>query len=175
MITERTTRQIQSALVLCLLCMFCSTTQAQIYKSVDKEGKVTYSDQASPDANEVAPKPPNTAKAIEVSPQPVAPAAEEKAPVYNSVTITSHSNDSVIANGLVPFTVSAKTTPPLLDNHLLRLSIDGSFHSAGRDSFQVKGLPRGEHFLQVIAVDGQGSPLEQSEQIRLFVHRPSSN
>jgi hypothetical protein len=153
--------------ILVILIMSPLSATAQIYKSVDADGKVTFTDQ--PDGN-------TKSEAVEIStpntlPAVAAPATPRTKPVsgnnYSSVAITSPTNNSIIANGLLPFTVTANTQPSLQEGHTLQLKINGEIHSTSTGS-----MPRGEHQFQVLVIDEDKQVLKQSAPVKVFVYRP---
>jgi len=150
------------------------SSYSQIYKSVDENGKITFSDQAEPGADTVNVKEPNTSQAIEVPAVVVALPEELAANTYKSLRITHPGNDSVIANGLMAFTVSTSISPTLNDKHQLQLIVDGQNHSTSRDSFTINSIDRGEHVLQVAVIDANGNVLKTSPEVAIFAYRPST-
>lgn len=147
---------------------------SQVYKSVDKDGNTSFSDQANPDAKQIEVQPANSAKSVKASNTATSQPREAAAKAYN-VRISSPKNDTVIANGLVAFTVNVTLSPALQDGHQLQLSIDGAAHSKSRQkSFTIETLNRGEHRLQVAVIDSKGNIISQSVSIKVFAHRPST-
>ncbi len=156
-----------------MLLFYIGNSYSQVYKSVDENGKITFSDTPAPSASEVEVREPNTVKSIDVSAKPEQ-IKELKVTVSSyDIAITHPQNNSVIANGLVPFTISTKVAPTLQKEHQLQLTIDGSIHSTSKSSFKINGIARGEHSLRVAVIDGEGKVLKQSKPIKIFVHRPS--
>ncbi|ARN73580.1 DUF4124 domain-containing protein [Oceanicoccus sagamiensis] len=158
---------------LCLLFIGLNTS-AQVYKSVDKDGNVSYSDQPAPDAKPVEIQETNSAKSVEV-PIAVEPLPTALAPnSYDMLRINSPANDGIIANGLVPFTVTTSVKPQLKKGHKLQLSIDGVAQDTGQGNFTVNSISRGEHRLQVAIIDANGTILKQSANVKVFAYRPST-
>ncbi len=150
------------------------TASAQVYKTVDQDGKVTFSDKKAPEAEAVELQEPNTAKPVEV-PIAVEPLPEALSPnSYDILSITSPANDSVIANGLVPFTVTTKVKPKLKSGHQLQLTIDGVAQGLSQGNFTVESISRGEHTLKISIVDANGNMLKQSAAVKVFAYRPST-
>ena len=148
---------------------------AEIYKTTDKDGNVVYTDNPSPS------RPSEKVKLKPITPLPPAeyiapPSPRSQKPEsdysYETLTITSPANDSVIHNnGNVLVNVSVK--PALLGNHKLRLLVDGEVLAGPQknNTFAIENMFRGTHQLQVEIVDGKGKSLMQTASV-IHVHRP---
>ncbi len=164
-----------AGLLICLLTvLFNSNSIAQVYKSTDDQGHVTFSDTADTNADEIELPQPNTVKAIEIPPKQKVVAEDTATGKNYVVNISNPVNDSVIANGLVGFTVTTEISPALNKSHQLQLSIDGKVHSHSRGTFSVSRINRGPHSLKVTLIDDKGATLAQSSLINVFAYRPSN-
>ncbi len=163
------------ALTLSLSLMIPATSSiAEVYKTVNEDGSVIFSDQSNPKAKTVEIQSTNTVKAVKAS-NVRAPQPTKVATKAYKITINSPDNDTVIANGLVPFTVSTSVSPSLKEGHQLQLSIDGNVHSKGQTkNIVVESILRGEHQLRVSVIDADGKVISQSAAVKVFAHRPSS-
>ncbi|MEE8059421.1 MAG: DUF4124 domain-containing protein [Pseudomonadales bacterium] len=122
-------------LVLTLLLALITSADnsfAQVYKTVDDDGKASFSDKPNPSAEKVELRAPNTAKPIETSAKASAPAKAATAGESYQVSISSPQNNALVVNGLVPFTVSTQVSPTLQKEHQLQLSIDGSIYGTSK-------------------------------------------
>ena len=149
-------------------------TSSKIYKTVDENGNVSFSDQPSAQSSEVEISTPNIAQAAQPRP---AKQADNTAPEqgYQSLEITRPSNETMIPNGLVPLNVLAKISPSLQPGHQLQLTINGSVHSTSSNgNFRVESLQRGQHKLQVTVIDDSGQPLKTSAIVSVFARRPGA-
>jgi len=141
-----------------------------VYKSVDEQGRVTFGDKNTAQATAVVIEATNTTPAIE--PREINN-SEPQATGYATLAISAPANDSIIANGLVPFWVTVTVQPKLTADHQLQLLIDGQVTtSTNATRIQVPGLSRGQHTLQVRINDPSGRILKQSEKVALFAYRP---
>lgn len=164
-----------SLLVLTILTslLFISThAHSQVYKSVDKNGNPIFSDTPGPNADEIIIRQPNTAKPTEI-PSRLNPEQEQEDATNYHVSITDPLNNSVIANGLLPFKVAAKVTPALEEGHQLQLRIDGSIHGSGLGSFTVNGVARGQHTFVMAVVDSENKVLATSATVSIYAYRPN--
>lgn len=159
--------------VLCVLVVVLgSYATAQVYKSTDEQGNVTFSDTADANADEVHLSPPNTVKAVDIPTEPPTPTETAADDAY-VVVVSSPANDSVIANGLVGFTVTTRISPKLASGHQLQLTIDGEVHSNSQGTFRVDSISRGPHSLRVALINDKGAMLAQSSPVNVFAYRPS--
>jgi hypothetical protein len=154
------------------------SASAQIYKHVDEDGNVTFSDTPSEDAqrievnptNTTQPPPANAFPALPPEPEPVAGESYE-------VAITSPANETIIPRGPGNFSVTASVSPSLGPDHKLQLMMDGSPREEPQTStaWDLTNVFRGEHNLQVAIIDAEGEQLGISEPVTVFVFRPSTN
>lgn len=159
-----------------LLLMLPALVQAQIYKSVDEQGNVSYSDQPPDDGKQgekLELPPTNTAPAIETRPRQASEQPEEPAP-EPKVTIVTPENDTVIPMGPGNFSVQAAATPTLRSGELLQLTIDGKpYGEAQRDTrWSLTGMFRGGYDLEVARLDADGEIIARSDTVRVYVMRP---
>ena len=94
--------------LLSALTLAPNTTVAQVYKTVDEGGRVTFTDSPEPaaEAEAVKVQQPNTAKPIEAREPIQAKAKPAASSGYKSLLITDPANDGIISNGLAGFSVS---------------------------------------------------------------------
>ncbi len=158
--------------------LFTTGAQAQIYKSVDGQGRVTYSDTPPADSNSEAVElqPTNTTPSTPV-PTRSAPVAEATQPAASApvVTITAPGDESTIPMGGGIFDVAASVTPALTAGQMLQLDIDGEPWGEPQDSgnWHLENVFRGAHDLTVTLLDATGEAVTQSESVRVYVLRPS--
>lgn len=152
----------------------------EIYRWVDKDGIVHYSDQpGSPDAKRVDMPGLNThgappAPAAAPSTQGNGGQAQPAAPAYGSLKILSPtSTDSYYgADAAVPVTLSLDGE--LQSGHTVVLFLDAARVKTFQGlSGQLTGLSRGMHFLRAAVLNEAGSPVITSEQVTFSVQQPS--
>jgi hypothetical protein len=153
----------------------------EIYKWVDKDGVVHYSDQpGSPDAKKVIIAAPNSYQGPAATAAP-APSRqgngsqqEPAAPPYGSLRILSPtSKDSYFgADATVPVTLALDGE--LQDGHSIVLFLDAARVKDFQGlSGQLTGLSRGMHFVRAAVLNEAGKPLVTSEQVTFSVQQPS--
>jgi hypothetical protein len=169
-------------LLLCLLVLMPQLVTAQIFRSVDEHGNVTFSDtppNSGPSEQiEVRQTNRTPAPAVIESLEPAADTApEETAAGAYSVAITSPENETTIAMGPGNFSVSAAVEPAPGQGGLLQLFIDGSPSGEPQagGTWSLTNVFRGAHDLTVAVVDSKGARLAESAAVRVYVLRPSVN
>jgi hypothetical protein len=157
---------------LAFLSLVCS---AQVYKHVDEDGNVTYTD-----------KPPAESELIEIrEPNTLAPPPKidypKKAPkaaaTSYDVKITSPAPETVIPRGPGNFSVSASVSPSLQSGAQLQLLLDGVKEGEPQrgSSWALTNVYRGARELSVAVIDARGKELARSEPVTIYVFRPSKN
>ncbi len=167
-----------------LLLFFCTllgmTASAQVYRVVDEDGNVTYTDQPPADAEPVDIREPNISAPPSAEAFPAPPPeqiSDEGASSGYKVAITAPANETIIPRGPGNFSVSASVTPALGRDHMLQLLLDGEPRQEPQTgtSWALTNVFRGEHNLTVAVVDKEGKRLSTSAPVKVFVFRPSSN
>jgi hypothetical protein len=166
-------------LACCIAC--CAlTASAQVYKHVDKDGNITFTDNPPPNSQAVDLQAPNTVAPPAASAYPPssrAAAKPESTSDNYKLSITSPADETIIARGPGNFSVSASITPALSNGHMLQLFMDGSPLQAAQtgSSWSLTNVFRGEHSIEVAVVDKDGKSKARSAPIKVYVFRPSSN
>jgi hypothetical protein len=169
-------------LLIVALLLLPQLSTAQIYKTVDANGNVSYSD--TPPANgpseQVQLRETNSTPAPEMT-EPATPdpagAPDDSGGVSYSVAIASPANETTIAMGPGIFSVSAAVEPALEQGLLLQLFVDGSPSGSPQSSndWTLTNVFRGAHDLSVAVVGKGGDQLATSAPVRVYVLRPSVN
>jgi hypothetical protein len=149
-----------------------------IYKSLDAEGNVVYSDTPSIGAEKITPPPITTVKSGPVL-KPEQPAAEDKdkkAPTsYTSFSILQPVNDITIWDNQGSIPVSLKLEPELdTDNgHGVWVYIDGRAMVKQSPSLiqPISGIERGTHQIRAEIRDGAGKVLKRTKTISVHLKK----
>ena len=170
-------RQYHPSSAMLLLALACTMpASAEVYRSVDKQGNVTYTNQAADGAEPVQLKP------LSVYDAPDLKSADENiagdssdASIYKSIAITSPQADETLRDNSGNVTVTASSEPALDskagDRYLFFL--DGKAYGKPQVA-ATKALvevDRGEHQVGVAVVDASGKQLMRSKPTRFFLHR----
>jgi len=170
-------------LLLAALLLLPQLGAAQIYKTTDEHGNVSYSDTppVSGQAEEIKIRETNSTPPPDII-EPLDPAPDEAAPDVAadpgySVAITSPANETTIPMGPGNFSVSAAVKPALEAGAQLQLFVDGSPSGDPQtsSSWALTNVFRGAHDLTVAVVDRKGEQLAESAPVRVYVLRPSVN
>ena len=159
-----------------LLCItaFCTSAFAQqVYVSVDKNGVPLYSDQPVAGAKKLELKVSlqNQQQQQETQINPLASSTEKAAP-YQLTILTPAMEDTVQSNqGEVA--VQTEVSPQLADHHRLRLVLDNSQQSPVQlsSNFRLLGVERGEHQLQLQALDQNGKLIAESTITTFYLRK----
>jgi Domain of unknown function (DUF4124)/Bacterial Ig domain len=149
---------------------------ATMYRWVDANGVVHYSDQPQPGAQQVAMPSAQTYRATPVpTTTPDATPKPADAPGYQSCSITSPAaDDTLFAPETV--TISVQVSPNLRPGDQVLVTLDGATlqsGSSGALSFQVAGPERGAHTLSAAVHDAQGNTVCNAPDITFNIQRPS--
>jgi hypothetical protein len=159
-----------------LILVLSSFAAAEIYKTVDKNGRITYTDvpPANTEAKPVELKPINTLPTPEAIPftGPSNSVANEDANKYQ-IQITAPENGTTLMADERSVMVSVSLNQNLNDGDLLAYKIDGDTLTTTQEmSYTIVEPPRGEHSLTVDVINPEGEILAQSNAITLLVMRP---
>lgn len=163
-------------ILLIVLCLLSVVAQATVYKWVDKDGNIHYSDQPHSNAQQVQLNE-NTDNQVSMAPvKPLniagATAVTEPKAIYQ-VSILSPHHEETIRDNAGDFTVTGDVQPQLASGHYLQLYIDGIATTDAQTSalFSLKDIDRGEHKLQLKVIQQNGKVLASSSEITIFLHQ----
>ncbi|RME35379.1 MAG: DUF4124 domain-containing protein [Gammaproteobacteria bacterium] len=142
---------------------------AEVYRWVDEQGNVIYSDTPHPGAEVIENLDPQTIESLRLkSPKKKRP-VEKLAPEYELLRIASPANDSAVRANNGNITVEVEVRPPLMVElgHRLTLYLDGKpvIEGENKTTLELQNLPRGSHTLQVAITDRKGNVFKKSELI----------
>jgi len=155
----------------------------KIYKRVNEDGSIEFTDQPSNDTSavEVAPTQTFTAPA---TPPPTKTTIDQSTDVdteakpslgYSQLKILSPSNEANITSSPGNVNVSLAIQPSLRDGDQLQLLVDNLIVGEAQASlqFNLQHLSPGAHSLHAQVIGKQGEVLHSSAPIRFYLHRPS--
>ena len=154
-----------------------SSIAGDIYRHVDKDGNIIYSDQPSEGASKVEMGPINIDDSPKLKPSKPLPAsqnADGKAAAYSNLTITAPEHDTTLRNAS-EIRVSASLTPGLRPTHQVRFLDNGVvLEPASRNmSRLITNLERGTHQLTAQVINQTGEVLISSAPVAVHVHKAS--
>ena len=161
-------------LTLSLLILFMPAVHADVYRSVDKDGHVVYSDKPSQGAEKIEIKDAQTIHLPTAGPFRYQPPAKEAPPRYSSVAISSPGNDESIRQNSGDVTVQISVSPGLKSGDVISLLMDGKEVASGpASSVTLKNVDRGSHTLQARVLGSDGSTWASSESVTFHLLRHS--
>ena len=160
------------------LGLLCATALADngtttVYKWVDAQGVVHYSDQPHPNAQKLEVRGAQTFSAPPV-PQSSASApveAQPSGPAYDSCSIAQPSDQQMLMN-VYNTTAVVQTSPPLRPGDQVHLFVDGKQIPGSGTSFSFPVF-RGQHSVQAVIEDNTGQIVCETASVTFFVHQPS--
>lgn len=163
---------------LLLLIGFVLTSYASpLYKRVEKDGTVTYSDTPVEGAEEISLPP------LTTMPPPVTPVAAEEpetvkaGPPYRAFSIISPENDATIRSNEGNVTISLTIDPPLRadEGDRIALHMDGAVMINGSTglTMSLQNVDRGTHRLHAEVRDSSGRVLAKTSPVTIHVKRHS--
>ncbi len=163
-------------LLLTLIFLFSSSAVAEVYRSVDEDGNVTYSDKPSPGAEKIRSDKVQTVDKPDLPNFRYTPPPDQVSdkPVYEKISITYPENDTSISQNDGNFSVNVSLQPGLKSSHKLALSMDGEEIASGQSSsFALSNVDRGTHTLVATVKGSGGQVIIQSEPVTFTLHRHS--
>lgn len=162
-----------------LLATLAVPAAAEVYRHVDKDGNVTFSDEPGDGAEEVKVKPVTTVtlpKLKDVQDAPRRTADEEERAPYENITFVAPSNDQAFHSGSGDMAFQVTSTPPLRNGHKYEVALDGQpVGQSTSGTVTVQNVFRGTHSAAVHIVDRNGIRIQTGESISFTIHRPSVN
>jgi len=153
--------------------MFPAMVEATLYKAVDAQGQVYYSDTPSINSQPIEPiETNNTAQSNPITTED--PKTQAQSEDYK-VSIINPENDTTITPGEENIFITVLVTPALKDSDTLQLIVDKlPYGDPQKDvSFKITRLERGEHTLQVQIVRKNDKPI-QSNSITIYQKQASA-
>ena len=149
---------------------------AAVYKSVDKNGRVTFSDVPQGEkVDELALPQINAQKAV--TPKPYTPSKRSAPSTSYSVRLASPANGSQIVSAAQQFPVSANIAPELSEGYKAQLLLNGRRVGSGNTSgsFTAHVTTPGKQQVSVAVISPSGSIVARSTTATVYVIRPRAN
>jgi hypothetical protein len=163
--------------LLLLLLLAPLSANAVIYKSVDSEGEVVYTDKPSPGAEEIPEPSPNTVQMPKPQPKEAVKKDADKDTVYTSLLITSPgANETIHSNpGLLSIKLALTPKLNIKAGDSVNIMVDGYvlIKNSSQLSAQIPDISRGSHRVQALVTNKQGVTLIKSRDVQIFMQRQS--
>ena len=164
-------RLISFVLLALISCSGFSEEKKKLYKWVDEQGNVHYSDEPHKGAKEVKLPEVTTIKMKAPQMKPLDSsqigADSSKSPIYDEVALISPENDGVIRNNAAQVTLVAKISPAIEEGHKLQFTLDGQTVANPENASTViaENIEYGLHTANVAVVDDKGKQIKSGKPI----------
>lgn len=164
----------------CALLLSAPLSATTVYKWVDENGVVHYSDQPHTDAQKIRVQAAQTYKSSDSAAAPggapLAPApANAPQALYQGCAIAQPVDDQTLTN-VDSLTIIVRTDPSLRPGDQIFLLLDGLALNNGAATgtqFVLTPVDRGTHTLQAVVRDSGGGLMCQTPAVTFNVHQPS--
>lgn len=166
-----------TAAALASLGLLCAPALADngtttVYKWVDAQGVVHYSDQPHPNAQKLEVRGAQTFSAQPESQSSAAPVqSQSSGPAYDSCSIAQPTDQQMLMN-VYNATAVVQTSPALRAGDQIRLFVDGKQVQGSSTSFTFPVF-RGQHSVEAVIEDSTGQIVCETSSVTFFVHQPS--
>jgi len=148
---------------------------AALYKGVDAEGKVIYSDTPFQDAEKFSPPPLSVVGAAKKKVEKTDKVEEKPAPFkYLSFDIVTPKSNETLRNEFnVAVTLKIKPRLNTAENHTITMMVNGKpvIKNSQNLSFKVGRLDRGANELQALIKNQSGKTVARTRTTVIFVHQ----
>jgi hypothetical protein len=166
------------------LLLFSAAAQAQIYKIVDKDGNVTFTDQRPADGGEPMVLPELSVIETDLPDKAVEPAVEETTAepemtrremrkLFSDFQITRPKQEETFWGTSNAVVISWASTAPLQPEMNVKVYVDGVRQADSADGMIALTLDRGEHKAYVELVDARGRTVTTTQTVTFFVMQRS--
>lgn len=168
----------KSGLVAGFLVFLAVPVSAEVYRNVDADGNVTYSDEPGEDAEPVDVKPVTTItlpkpESVQETGQ-LREKVQQGGAAYDRVVFTHPDNNQAFHSGSGDVQFEVRSTPGLQPGHKYEVTLDGQpVGQSTSGSITVSNVFRGTHTAGVHIVDKNGVQVKSGAPITFTVHRPS--
>jgi hypothetical protein len=164
------------------LLMACGAADAAVYKSVDAQGNVVYTDDPEGNGEPVKLPPLSTVPPPKYLRSPTTatlPGTDSQAAFYAQLAITAPAPDETLRDNTGDVTVKVALQPALDKSagHRLQYFLDGQPQGepSVADKALIANVPRGTHTVDVAVFDAGGNELQRAPSVRFYLHRQSIN
>ena len=145
---------------------------AEIYKWVDDEGNIVYSDTPNNRAEEYQPPGLNAIQMPKPAPK-TEPEKKPEAPGYQSFRIVSPKPEQVVRDNSGNLTIQLASKPPLQDGHYYSVLVDGyvMVKKTTDNTVTLPGISPGEHKIRALIRNANGKTLAKTGNVIVHMKR----
>lgn len=170
---------LRDALIVTILSLLCSALSAQqgagkVYKSVDENGRVIFTDIQPSDkpAELIRVQPTNTTP--KVADDAKNSGADDKAAstaAYTRFVITSPANNQTMEYDVSSVDVTLALEPALQEGHQVQFILDGKPYDEPGTTLSTRfgNLPRGTHSVQALVLDAKGKRIKSTRVVKFTI------
>ncbi|GMQ88996.1 MAG: DUF4124 domain-containing protein [Gammaproteobacteria bacterium] len=170
---------VKHAVIAATLLVWTAGLSAAVYKSVDAQGNVVYSDEPVGNGKPVDLPPLSTIPPPKYTPRQPSAKPDEPGSAYSKISIVSPTQEATLRDNTGAVPVSAGLEPALNSaaGHRFQFYLDGQTQGEPTKSSQIviANVDRGAHNVAVAVVDGKGKEVTRSSPVQFFLHRQSIN
>ncbi|WP_447554987.1 DUF4124 domain-containing protein [Vreelandella sp. EE22] len=156
---------------LCLsLSLGLEHAQAQtVYRVLDGQGNVTYTDNPERGGEAITLMPLPSVQSAPPSATPARTRPGQPFMPYDRFAIESPLPEALIEKAMTP--VEVRVQPPLRDDHQIQLLVNGEISQSAlhSEAFWLTGLPEGRHRLEAELLDSQGRVQHRTQAVSINV------
>ena len=149
---------------------------AEVYKTIDEDGNVTFTDSPPKNmpAEKIKLKETNTQPPVEFRSRPTQNNEAEEAGEYD-LHIINPVKEQQMGPTQMSLPISVETSRPLEEGHFFQILLNGASHGPATQSSKLSltNVGHGRKQVAVSIVDSEGSVIETSESFTLFAIRPN--
>ena len=161
---------LQSLLIFLSLSMVAQATE--IYRTVDENGRVIFTDKPQGENSEKVDVPePIIVPEVIPKPRPRPSQRQERTPTSYDVVLAYPTPELHINPGTFHLPVQVSTQPNVHPRHNLVILDNGE----PVDGMVIQYIIRGTHSIQAQVLDERGKVLGSSQAVTVYVHRPTIN
>lgn len=164
-----------TAVITLISCSGFAAKETVMYKKVDKDGNITFTDQAIPGSQQITVKTDvnvvTTPKPRVLRPNPDASSANQQKPFkYDVLAIDTPKNDEPVRANNGDINIVAGISPNLRRGHSVQLSMDGSAVGSIQKIpyFNLNNVDRGTHKISISVINDDTQEVIQTSEIISF-------
>ena len=165
--------------LLVMLILYSLVSAEVVYKKVEKDGSISYSDEEMPDSEKVYIPEDNQNQGIGGQATGYSPSsgsnnkkASPPLPTYTSLVIASPANETTVLPDQMTLAVSVSVLPGLVDGDQVAILLDGKEVSLGTElSHTLDNLYRGTHTLTAKVINSSGKTMINAAPVVFYVRR----
>ncbi|MFQ5642073.1 MAG: DUF4124 domain-containing protein [Thiogranum sp.] len=162
-----------------ILLTWMASLQAAVYKSVDAQGNVVYTDEPTGNGKPVDLPPLSTIPPPKYTLSKPSVQSDTPDAGYKQLSIASPTADETLRDNTGAVPVSAAIEPALnvTAGHLFQFYLDGQTQGEPTASARIvlANVDRGTHNVSVAVIDAEGKEVMRSDPVPFHLHRQSIN